>query len=336
MQYHNIIIAQNLILVNDDSKRIAKRPEILDRWEEKKAMTSGISRKMEKAGYKERGKRMAQCSNILIYDKCPDCGKWQIKRANLCRDRMCPVCSWRLALQRFGEMRRLMTAIQSGYPEITEWSLVTLTVRNCTPENLNATMEKMSTAWNLTINQRQMKQVVFGWARSTEITYNEKTHTLHPHYHIIVGWYKEESRKMVDFWLSACTKYGMIVDIKAQDATSITTHTNEKGAEERAEADTELSENLLKSILETFKYSVKSKDLDEMPLREFRTVVAGVSGKRLVSYGGKIREYAKLCRLNMETVEDETNIDMCKNCGGIDMEKIIYRWSYGKNAYTVG
>ena len=65
-------------------------------------------------------------------------------------------------------------------------AFLTLTVRNVRAGDLRATLRQMSEDWNRFINRPKTKQLVAGWAKALEITYNTERHTFHPHYHVIL------------------------------------------------------------------------------------------------------------------------------------------------------
>ena len=62
--------------------------------------------------YPARAYRMADCSKRIDYTYCPECGSMHIARTYLCRDRLCPLCQWRLSLQRIGDMMYARLAVQ--------------------------------------------------------------------------------------------------------------------------------------------------------------------------------------------------------------------------------
>ena len=191
----------------------------------------------------------------------------------------------------------------------------------------------MSRAWNLAITQRHIRPNLFGWARSVEVTFNEDTRQLHPHYHILIGWWNNVSHALVQKWLTSCRKHGLIADIKAQDAQKINYYTDQNGI---IKEDTEIPENFTKAVLETFKYSIKGSDIEKLNVAEFREIITQYSNKRLIAYGGKIKEYAKKLKTSLETVDEEDNvIKVCASCGSPDIENLIYIWSFGENAYTL-
>ena len=326
-----IIISQEDIKVKGQKEE--KTEEKLEKWAEKKIKSKKIAIKMRQIGEEKRAKRMYFCADVLEYSHCNECDTWHIKRANLCRDRFCPTCSWRLSLQRFGEMQKLLNVIcERDGEKIRGWSLVTLTVKNCKLDKLSETMETMSEAWKLTINQRKIKPCFYGWAKSTELTLNEHTREVHPHYHVLIAWYEKADKLLISKWINACAKKGLKVDIKAQNAQQINFWRGNDVPVEHY--DSKVPEDFTKAILETFKYSIKGSDLESMSLREFKAVIQQYARKRLISYGGKIKEYVKELRLEMDEVKDEDiELNICRDCGALELEKVAYKWAFGQNAY---
>lgn len=289
--------------------------EELRRWTEKKQLAFAIAKKLAAAGYEGRAERMKECSDIIEYSYCRDCGGYHVHRANLCRDRFCPVCSWRLSLQRFGEMRRVLIALAQGYPE-ADFSLVTLTVKNCHVQDLDKTMKRMSAAWNQVNNRVIMKRDVKGWARSVELTYNAESREVHPHFHILVMWEgKEHGDDLRRAWIDCARQKKLTAEIQCQNAKLI-------GADGD---DTEL----VGAILETYKYNIKGSTLDAMPLFEFRAVADQWAHKRLLAFGGKIAEYVKVCEAELEAIKDDEDTLTCSDCLSHSIEKLVYKWSFG-------
>ena len=88
------------------------------KWQYKKEQALKMSEKMYCAGYDRRAERMAECSDIVQLQYCHDCDSYQVKRANLCRDKLCPICNWRLSLRR---MMSMMSIIDDYTENLREW-----------------------------------------------------------------------------------------------------------------------------------------------------------------------------------------------------------------------
>lgn len=291
------------------------------KWAEKKLMALDLAKRMIEAGYVGRGERMAVCGEYIKVTQCENCGGIHITGANYCRDKICPICSWRLALQRLSGMSRIIHALQNGYPEC-EWSFLTLTVKNSRTNVLSETIKDMSAAWNRLMQRKIWKENVKGWARSVEITYNHTRNDVHPHFHVLIMWHGNvpmDGDAIIRAWREV---YRGKTSLKGQD------HREIKAAETKDE-----KEAITKAIIETFKYTQKTSDLMRMPISTLREYSGQIAGKRMISFGGIIKEYKKLCEAEMENVETEER-DYCIDCGSKSLAQALYRWSFAACGYV--
>ena len=117
-----------------------------------------------------RGDIMKDCSQRIEYTYCPDCGSMHLRRTNLCRDRLCPLCAWRLSLQRIGDMLQVIDYMTQQRGAQLSAAMLTLTVKNCQAKELGATIGQMLKAWDRLIKRRKVAKWVSGYARSIEVT----------------------------------------------------------------------------------------------------------------------------------------------------------------------
>lgn len=302
------------------------------KWESKKRKAKEVAERMRQIGEPMRAMRMENCAEVVSGRVCQSCGQMHVTYANLCRDRFCPVCKWRLSMKRFSMMYTIVEGLRNAYPE-SAWQFVTLTAKNCRPNELKNLMDEMSRVWNNITTSKKFQGKVAGWARSTEITYNPKTGELHPHYHILVMYHEclEPDEYIVERWCKGMTwKTSKL----AQCAEQI-----EWGVEEEKEIGWKVDRNpedeaAIEAILETFKYSTKDSDIDNMPVGTFWYMTRALANRRLVSFGGLIKEYAQACeatRLDEITEEDEADIeakmDKCIKCASRDLIEVLGKWS---------
>lgn len=307
------------------------------KWAEKKKLSNRLARKMYAAGYVKRSDRMAHCGDVIGLKVCPDCGHAHVASAQLCRDKLCPTCAWRLSLKRYAEMCKTFEALDISELVPLFW---TLTVRNCAPADLSQTLQDMARDWNRLMARRKIKPLIKGWARSVEVTYNRAANTMHPHYHVIVLADKEQlqylckaltdrtclmrlSLMLKKAWQeSARLDYEPITDLRL-----ITSKDGNDG-------------DISAALLETYKYSVKASDLDDMPLDTFRYLVNGLAGKRMTAYGGVIKDARKLMCLSERDELTEADNDLesakslpCTRCGSTDLQLHIFRWAASESQY---
>lgn len=291
------------------------------KWSKKKLLAVDLGKRMSAAGLQKRGERMSVCASYIIAETCEDCGTVHVTSTNFCRDKLCPVCSWRLGLMRMQNMALVVTALQNAYPE-SEWSFFTVTVQNCPVGKLADTMKVMSKAWNRLLQRAIWRDNVKGWARSVEVTYNLQQDTVHPHFHTLIMWEGKEppeAEQLRYAWMEVCP---LDTDIKAQDIRKIS-----------LEQDFAERQKINRAIIETFKYTQKSSDLMRMPVSTLRKYALQVSGKRMVSFGGVVKEYKRLLQLEFEEIE-ETGRSQCVECSSRDLARALYRWSFAACGYV--
>ena len=296
-----------------------KSPDITEKWAWHKRQSQVIALQLAAAGYGKRADRMAVCSDVVTYRYCRACDSWHVERANLCRDRLCSTCNWRLSLQRYALMQRVVHPL---VPKGLTWCLVTLTVQNCLPAELAATINKMMACWHRALQRTDMRAAV-GWARGLELTYNAEEHTLHPHMHILVAWPPsvERSKGLIKSWMELTTRAGLVVDIKAQHSAVI------------GDASGATAGDLTKEILETYKYSIKGSDILEMPVGTLRQVAQQWGGRRLMALGGLLKTSAADERA-LDDVQDQP-ISACRSCGSVELDRYLARWSMGEQVYKI-
>lgn len=288
----------------------------LMKWAEKRVTKSQISKKMIQAGFERRGWTMAKCGDSMAIEYCQSCGTHHIRSTNLCRDKLCPVCRWRLSLKRYAQMTATMDVLATEYPA-AKYAFMTLTVKNCEVSNLRKTLKEMSKAWNRLLQRKIMKNNIQGWARSVEYTYNAKTKTLHPHYHVILMLAPKitpdelQASKIAHEWETAMRlPYTPIIDIRAikQGTTG----------------------DISGAVCETFKYTVKDYDLNQMPLEVFGDFVGQTCGLRAMAFGGEIKKIRALLgytEKDSETIETtEETLITCPKCG-TEMQTAIFEWA---------
>lgn len=270
---------------------------------------------------------MSDCSSHISYTFCRECGSLHIARTNLCRDRLCPLCAWRLSLQRIGELMQCLDVIYSRAGGPVAAAMLTLTVRNVPIEQLSATITGMFAGWDKLTRRRSVRAWVQGYGRSLEIT-KAADGTYHPHIHALLLWspgydYAISQRRWCELWKQSCKlSYTPIVDIRAA-------YSHDQGAEswQRVQA----------AAVEATKYALKGDTLAGVPDADLPAMAAAIAGRRLLSYGGILRTVR--AELAMATEDSPTDVaDMaieCPKCGSTDTILLAYTWAAGGVGYQL-
>lgn len=142
------------------------------------------------------GARMHSCADRLTFRRDwqdPDDagrGRLHLAHACFCRARLCPMCQWRRSLKMHGQVRavveRLAADRRAAGRNPYDYSLLTLTVRNCDAADLSATLDQLQQGWQRLLRRKAVKVAVQGYVRAVEITYNRQTGQYHPHIHALL------------------------------------------------------------------------------------------------------------------------------------------------------
>lgn len=272
--------------------------------------------------YKKRAVRLTKCGRVLTFTVFSD-GSKRLKKAQFCKLRLCCVCSWRRSLKIYANMTKIMEQLKREREY--RFLMLTLTVKNCTGEELNETILQMQKAYGLLYRRKEFA-VIKGWYRGLEVTHNKKMNTYHPHYHVILAVNKSyfhlssgdgyiTQKKWVALWRSCMgLDYDPIVDVR------------------------KIYGNTVRAVSEVAKYTVKDSDfLDALDLDMSREAIRildkALEKKRLVAYGGILKEMHRRLNLGDEVDGDLTHIDEDKIREGTEVLEETYIWNTGYGNY---
>lgn len=297
-------------------------------WRGKKINTLELSSSYKRIGYDKKSLRVGECGNYLEF-RLAASDTFKLTRANFCKVRLCPMCSWRRSLKIFGQVSKVMDYVDENHNY--KYIFLTLTVKNCYSEDLKSTLDLMTKSFNKLSERKAFKQVVKGYFRSLEITYNKDDDTYHPHFHMILAvndsYFKDTriyltQKNWTNLWKESLkVDYTPIVDVRR------------------------LRENNGKEVAEVAKYTVKSEDLlirdekgniiENLTDEVVKTLDNALHRKRLTAFGFKFKEIHK--KLNLDDAEDgdlaKTDNEELRE----DLTNIIlrYQWNIGVKNYVL-
>lgn len=289
-----------------------------------------------------RAYRMAHCSEQIIIEHDAKSGASRVAHAALCRDRLCPLCSWRLAVKRTAEMQRTIDALLTEAPY--KGVMLTLTVKNCRREELGATVKMMNAAFARLRHHRAWKREILGYARSVEITYNPARDEYHPHIHallLVPPSYTATTISQDTFarmWQTAAAlPYKPIVDVRF-------TYSKDAGAPQDTD-DMRIEDALMQTdevnamregIIEATKYALKPSALRRILAdEELADIAVQLAGHRLVAYGGAIKSArAALGYTDADKPDAEIEETELPTEGETELHRLAYRWSVETQEYV--
>ncbi|MCD7772047.1 MAG: protein rep [Oscillospiraceae bacterium] len=286
---------------------------------------------LEKEYWTSKANRISRCGDYLMFNLYEsESGKQQlkVKHANSCRVRLCPLCSWRRSLKIGAHMRKIIDKMQEQNKY--DYLLLTLTVPNVPAEELSAKLTQMLKAWNNLLKRKAVQLAVKGWYRGLEITHNVNPFSLsydtyHPHFHVILAvnktYFKSANYIHQPEWLELWQQAMQDYSIKEVDVRKI----------RKSEG-----ESIIGAICELSKYTVKSGDYIlsndwKLTLDSVETLDAALTKRRLVAFGGVMKEWHK--KLNLDDEIDGELIEDGDSPNGELIGEVCYAWNVGYQQY---
>ena len=245
----------------------------------------------QSATARAHGEAMQGCSTLLWLHRGED-GERKLAGAQLCRSRLCPVCTWRRSLKAYGINNEI--AVEADYQRQgrAQWVMATLTMRNVGEGEL---ADGLSELMDASARLLRRKAVRAGWAgtlRNVEVTYNPEAHTWHPHIHILAlttasYWGRDyiSNASLSDMWAESLRcDYGPITDVRKVRGTG--------------------------AVAEVSKYPVKLAGYDRLPAYRLTDVLGELDdalyGRRMMIYGGELARIKRELRLaDAEELDDD-------------------------------
>jgi len=216
------------------------------------------------------------------------------------------------------------------------WLFLTLTVKNVHDgEELNNLLSEMAKAFtSKLVKYARVKKNLIGFMRATEVTFNKVDNSYHPHIHALLcvesSYFKDTEnyitqKQWTSFWKRAMKlDYDPIVDVRSVKSKN---------------KDKIDPKDVTPAVLETAKYPVKDSDYltdnEEQNIQVVADLEEGLNRKRLISYGGLLKEVHK--ELNLDDVEDGDLIhtDDDEEKASEDAFSIVAVWNWKRKNYFI-
>ena len=244
--------------------------ETLEKIAERVKYKNSILQNFKNTLTEKQFRYLAECGDFIGVNKDK-----KIVKANFCKNRLCPVCNRRYSAQKWAKMKNISNQIKIDFNPV--FALFTVTVKNVKGEMLSQEITRLMKSIDRMHKSGLWKEKVIGYFRSLEITYNQKEDTYHPHYHYILALptnYTEEMTPTYEWrqlWeRSARLSYNSQIDIRLIN-----------------------EDNLDGGIAEVAKYAVKISSVITKGETALKTVQKAIKGRRLISYGGAMKQYAQ-------------------------------------------
>lgn len=271
----------------------------------------------------EKGiERMRECSTFNQFVATEDKIKKKMVASNPCKNRFCPICTYRKARKDGLMLSVLMKAIQEEKNQ--EFLFLTLTTPNVKADELKVEIDRFNHAFHKLFRRKQIKKSIKGYVRKLELTYNKERDDYNPHFHVILSVNKSyftdkdyyiSHEKWLTMWRE-CTGLTGVTENGTDEITQLHIAKVRKGVGKNSEGS---------AISEIAKYSAKDSD---MLLSEdvFDVFYRALKGRQLLTFNGLFKEYKK----KFENKELEKYFDKDEN---EYIWKLLARWNNELNKY---
>lgn len=134
-------------------------------------------------------RRVPQCGSYLTFAEFGDEGQKKLIHGKFCKDKLCPMCSWRLSLRNTAQL----IAVLNKLPEGCRLVHIVLTDRNATDDTLRESIKKLHGGLNRMAKEEDwFKRAVRGYYWKTEVTYSDAPEmkaagtVWHQHTHVLL------------------------------------------------------------------------------------------------------------------------------------------------------
>lgn len=343
--YSDVVTSDTFALCNHTyySEEILKSQEkfyteSIPKFTRKKSFNLVLADAYKNLDLKSKYKRVSECGNFLEFrqDFLPSgsLSEMRLHNANFCRDRLCPMCSWRRTLKIYAQVSQLVDFLKNDY----QFLFLTLTVPNCSAEDLSATISRIFKSFSKLMRLKKVKKCVFGYFRALEVSiskgeYNLLTKgTYHPHLHIILAvkpsYFKKDYIKHSE-WLKMWRDAYQDQNIK---------NVNIQVCKPKKDKNNRDEKSLSSAIAEVAKYMTKDADYLDCDkndiLHRVQTLNNSLKGRRLVQYGGCF--YNAFKKLGLSDVESAA-ADLLNVGAGLteDVSYMLYRYEWGAGFYNL-
>jgi len=157
----------------------------MHKYNQKKLKNQALISKIEKHVSELTLEHIADCSNYLEFIADDGVKKRKMVSGETCRNRFCPLCSWRKAKKDAMVIATMMQYIVAEHDKL--FLFLTLTAPNVKGEDLKSEIKKINLALAKLFKRKEVMAISYGYMRKLEITYNPKRHDFHPHLHVVIA-----------------------------------------------------------------------------------------------------------------------------------------------------
>ena len=190
LQKNEVIMSLTKLLIsypsNGCEELSTKTEHGLDRHTLYKNQSQMLAAVLERLELSNQAKRTEECNSWKRFQACAaDIGHpKKLIQANYCKDRFCATCQWLRSRKAFREAMMIGRHILK-HDSTLRFIFPTLTVPNLPLDHLGDGITAMMNGWQRFIQRKRVRDIILGYHRSLEVSYNPRRNDYHPHFHVL-------------------------------------------------------------------------------------------------------------------------------------------------------
>lgn len=315
---------ENSRVLVDKTKSGKERP-----WRNKKLSSINYYELLHVLEFK-KAERVKECGTVLEFKADEDTGYLKLFKTWFCKSRLCSLCNWRRAMKHSSQTKKIIEEVVKQKPK-ARWLFLTLTVKNVYDgEELDKSLRAITQGFNRLVKYKKVAQNLIGFMRATEVTVNKIDNSYNQHLHVLIcvepSYFNSTKNYITQKQWTALWKRAMKLDYDpVVDVRAIKPKNKRKT-------------DVQSAIDETAKYPVKDIDFttkdEKKNLKRLSDLEEGLHRKRLISYGGLLKDIHK--KLNLDDSEDGDLIHTDdEEKADEDGYSIIAMWNWERKNYYV-
>lgn len=166
-----------------ENKKIKKKTELKKRQE---LFYNQLYSTWEKLKITENGvKRCRDCGDFCMFLSTKNFDKMKLYKANFCGNRFCPTWAKRKSIKDIIALDCMTRWVIEEKKR--KFIFLTLTVPNVSEDALDDKIREMNHAFQKMVKRTSFEKAVKGYVKKLELTYNKKTDSYHPHFHVLLS-----------------------------------------------------------------------------------------------------------------------------------------------------
>lgn len=283
--------------------KVDLQKDIKDKHTPKKSLNRKAFVYIQKYLSETSAKYFKECNNFMSFLTNADMSAKKSYKASDCKNRFCPVCSWKKSRKDAIKISIMLKAIE--VEEKKDFLFLTLTAPNCTAEELPEEIDRFNKAYHKMFKRRNVQRGIKGYIRKLEVTTDQEEFITKELYRLKKDYYDKRNLKVGDknptyntyhphfhAILIANKSYFTKNYIKHEEWLQMWRECMEDETINQVRIEKLKDKGNTNGVLEVAKYAAKSDDLLTSE-KVFDVFYRALKGRQILTFQGLAKEYAK-------------------------------------------